>query len=819
MSEERLSPLYGRMQKPVKYSARRRPIPKPPLPPRNPKEHRDYLLGLLDKTESSIKSKQSKKVEGATHSLIAVKVHPGSEVKLSSLETRKEGVRVILRDDTSNIIILDTPGTELKALRRKIEAYGSKSFPQTRCKGTANPANNDLVAPIDKIELARFKLIWSLNLRKYGRNLDVESLQWFEVSCRGGIHDEEAESQRSRSELKAGLELLGLRNTGIPEYLAPERIIFFFQCSLKQLQSLFELTDCIFEVEMIQPMVLNWLFAEKISVTDLPKITSIPPAESAPAVVVLDSGINSKHSLLGKAVALECSVHPEDNSSVDVIGHGTEMAGIALYGDDVQRVVANGEARPSHWIDSVRIFTHDKSKIHSKDGRPFWAKMIEEAVKRAVSDGHRSNCKVFSLAITSEQEFPGTATSWSLAVDQLAYNEGSGRLFCISIGNCKDINRSFLKNFPQENLLRKIEDPAQAFNAITIGGFTSKVTLPPDKKYGNLKILSKAGEISPHTRSGRVADVELPIKPDVVFEAGNFAYDDTFVPDSYIPTLASLSSGHNLSNPYVITHGTSMATALAAKFVADLWKIGPKLRPETIRALLVHSASWTKEMKEQFRSKDDLISVCGYGVPSFEIASYCTRERATVLIEDTLSNQIRDDKGSPGGRQMKVFRLPLPEKELTDAQNKQVELRVTLSYFAEPNSALGKSSHGMDLGWDIQGPYEKEDQFLKRINDAMRGASTVDSTKGFKNWHIGPQRRNRGTVQSDRWTGPASDLAGAKLIAVYPRYGWWNRRKKLAEKGMSFALVVSVLAPGIEVYNHIKTTIEVPTPVEVEIGV
>lgn len=45
------------------------------------------------------------------------------------------------------------------------------------------------------------------------------------------------------------------------------------------------------------------------------------------------------------------------------------------------------------------------------------------------------------MAITAEDSEQGKPTSWSGAVDSIAYNNGkAGRLFMVSAGNIKDIN-------------------------------------------------------------------------------------------------------------------------------------------------------------------------------------------------------------------------------------------------------------------------------------------------------------------------------------------------------------------------------------------
>jgi hypothetical protein len=68
-------------------------------------------------------------------------------------------------------------------------------------------------------------------------------------------------------------------------------------------------------------------------------------------------------------------------------------------------------------------------------------------------------------------------------------------------------------------------------------------------------------------------------------------------------------------------------------------------------------------------------------------------------------------------------------------------------------------------------------------------------------------------VQSDRWSGPASYLAGEKLLAVYPVLGWWERRAELRTASMRFALIVSVVVPGLEIYAPIRAAVEVSVEV------
>ena len=111
----------------------------------------------------------------------------------------------------------------------------------------------------------------------------------------------------------------------------------------------------------------------------------------------------------------------------------------------------------------------------------------------------------------------------------------------------------------------------------------------------------------------------------------------------------------------------------------------------------------------------------------------------------------------------------------------------------------------------MQGPQESEAEFMQRINVLKRslgptGKRTKVATKESFPRDVGIRLRSRGTVQSDRWRGKMSALAGDKLIAVVPVLGWWDQRSALKTQDMRFSLVVSVSGPGV--YAAIQPRVE-----------
>ena len=176
---------------------------------------------------------------------------------------------------------------------------------------------------------------------------------------------------------------------------------------------------------------------------------------------------------------------------------------------------------------------------------------------------------------------------------------------------------------------------------------------------------------------------------------------------------------------------TSAAAAQASWMAAQIQAHYQDAWPETVRGLLVHTATWTDTMRGQFlpdpARKGDyakLLRICGYGVPSLERALYCAANLLTLVSQAELQPYDKRD-GRMVTRDMHLYRLPWPLDALRDLGETQVEMRMTLSYFIEPGPGeIGwrdryrYPSHA--LRFAVNGPGEEEDGFVARINALAR---------------------------------------------------------------------------------------------------
>src|SRR6185437_3161134 len=134
--------------------------------------------------------------------------------------------------------------------------------------------------------------------------------------------------------------------------------------------------------------------------------------------------------------------------------------------------------------------------------------------------------------------------------------------------------------------------------------------------------------------------------------------------------------------------------------------------------------------------------------------------------------------------EMKTYSLPWPRAALQALETTEVTMKVTLSYFVEPNpseTARNRNSryasHGLRFAVNL--PDESSSQFQKRINKLSREEGETIPRQTDDGWLLGSQLWSKGSLHHDIWRGPASDLARGDSIAVFPVSGWWKDRPHL----------------------------------------
>lgn len=570
-----------------------------------------------------------------------------------------------------------------------------------------------------------------------------------------------------------------------------------------------------------------------------------PPAD-APAVCVFDTGVNRGHALIEPALApgdmhaLRNEWGTDDHHNR---GHGTSMAGLSLHGDLTASLGDGSRPVLTHRLESVKVLP--PRGFDANDPKSFGVLTQSATVMPEIVAPARS--RVYCMAVTNDNVSGSTASSWSAAIDQAASgrmiaddpapapngqpgddNARPKRLFIVSCGNIPP-ELEMARIQPQDNY--PIEDPAQAWNALTIGGCTD-LTRITDAGLAGWTAAVNAGELSPHSRtSANWPQGSTPIKPELVMEAGNRAISpnrrDIVTPES----LSLLTTGKDVAEPLVSFDASSAAAAQAARMAAALRAAHPDYWPETIRAMMVHGAEWTGPMSRLLndaigkRARYQLVRRFGYGVPDFDRAVASARNHLALFAQANIQPFKMED-----GRKFNTchyYKLPIPADMLERLENEQLEMKVTLSYFIDPNPGLAANvdpqryqSHG--LRFDHQRRNESVARFKARVNPAERDDGRRPNIEGVdQRWLLGEDSISAGSLHCDVWRGPAIELLNRDLICVKPVNGWWRNRAspKVVNRSSRYALIVSLKAlnPDIDIYTPISVRVGVPVPVEIEI--
>lgn len=565
-----------------------------------------------------------------------------------------------------------------------------------------------------------------------------------------------------------------------------------------------------------------------------------PAPPEAPAVCHLDTGVFRGHQLISGSLASSDQHTIVDPYGNDRNGHGTSMAGLALYGDHLDDLLTGTQGvRLRHRLESVRILTGGKDPVPQNTDPRDYASGTISAVSLPETTSSRK--RVYCMPISAKPDAkPGRPTLWSAAVDALAAGTNiviadatigliskpdpdTSRLFIVSTANVDEYRDDYLENSD----LSPIEDPGQSWNALTVGAYTDLDRVPTDPMFENYRPISPRGELSPHSRTSLLfGDRPWPIKPEICLEGGNVLTDGRGMFEERNPLVFLRSVGIRNDVALTSANATSAATAQAARLAALAMDRYPSYWPETIRGLLTHEAEWTAPMRVQLDAcggkktkRVRLLRRYGWGVPTDKAVLTSTHRAVTMVVQDEF--RPFDDKYRL--RELRLHSLPWPRETLESLGEDDVRLRITLSYFIEPSATRrgwrGKytyASHG--LRFDLQDPMETANEFLARINrqavsEEDKGAPLAGSSHSNR-WLLGERSRNHGSLHRDEWTGTGVELAACNNVVVYPVGGWWknNRRRDRQKLPVRYALLISLStrAQRADLYTPIMTQLEVP---------
>ncbi len=789
----------------------------------DPRQHAQFIGSQLRKCqEEKISRRQVAAIRYKEGLYLEFSGVAHKSLKTESLENITQGIRLLNVQEEKGVTkaTVYVPSAKAGYFLKKVEAYAESLDEEGK------PKYNDLVCSIEDVREAVIESFWVGNKEFIPGNEPV----WCEIWLRYAM-GHQAEAEENFFHCCEKLQIV--RNTQEIEF--PERVVFLIRADRNILESL--LTSCDYIAEFRRAPEPLSFFSELAGKEQAEwagnLLERLKIDDTQATVCLLDTGISAEHPLI-KPLLIQDGFQSVDNSwlASDHDGHGTEMAGVALYYDLKDKLITDEEIYISHKLESVKILPPRGS-----NDPELYGAVTEQAVALAElqnPDANRSICMAVSAPEYTDGD--GRPSSWSGAIDGLAAgvdNElGDKRLIIVSAGNVPP-NEFELGKYPEINTLYSVENPGQAWNALTVGAYNNDIIIQ-NKDFKGFKPLADVGELSPYSTTSVTWDNKWPIKPEILLNGSNIATNGTDY--SECPDFSLLTTGRDhLTHLFSNIWATSAATAQAAWMAAQIYAEYPKIWPETVRGLMVHSARWTQKMYAQLCSDEkktsgrrNLVRSCGYGIPNLDRAVHCMDNSVNMIIQGELQPYKR--YGSRCSmNEMHLHTLPWPKNVLEELGDINAELRVTLSYFVEPGPG--------EVGWrdkyryascglrfDVINNNETSEDFIKRVNASARGEDKKDrgdGSSGSGRWFLGSKVRDVGSIHSDFMELSGVELSEINQIAVYPVVGWWRERAYLNHYNdkIRYSLIVTISTPEQDVDLYTPIITQITTPVEVRLNI
>ncbi|MCC9018957.1 S8 family peptidase [Flavobacterium lipolyticum] len=556
----------------IPYTSNSTRGPQVNIPDRDVASHSQKLTEAFEEIWKNIQNARNEReaifLRSKQGTYLEFKSSIGFDLITKSLEDIRQGVRLLnIRQigEKENEEILCTvyvPSGKESFFLKKVSDYADTENLTIYGK----PKNQNLINSINDVKIAFVESLWTDPIQFLPDEISSWCEIWLRhnnVDAKGIIDDFLILLSENRIEHKTN-------------YLNfPERAVLIVKVNRKQLSEIVAQTDYLAEIRIAQETAGFWTGQSNRDqqewVEDLLGRLQIEDDINV-RVCILDSGVNNGHSLLAPVLEdIHClTVRPSwlTNDHESGSGHGTLMSGIAAYNNIEEMLESSEVIILSHKLCSVKIIPPPSQEATPME---LWGDITSQAINRTEINLPNERI-VYCMAITSVLDIDkGRPSSWSGAIDNIAFSESAEKLIIISAGNV--VNSFDWDAYPESNLTCSVQNPAQSWNSLVVGAYTEKIDIKDSSYHDYVPVASK-GQLSPFSSTSSLWEKKWPIKPDVVFEGGNILRNESgdFV-DRYEDFGALSTSKNPVVRQFDTINATSAATAKASWMAAKIMSV------------------------------------------------------------------------------------------------------------------------------------------------------------------------------------------------------------------------------------------------------
>lgn len=789
----------------------------------NISEHSKHLLGQISILTEPVKEKTN---PFRFDPKLIFKLKMAKQGYISDDLVTLTGLNCLAREPNKAIVVFSSDN-ELTEFKKRLENYSQiEDGPKYEYLGAI-----DDVVPLERED-------------RIGRLLELKPVESDELAPLDLELWHTGDRQEMRKYLDGITEILEYLSSDTAPMRMSDRYIGEYLC-IARIKVTHEVLELLLEVEIVKEIdrppqpAFESTADYNLPIVSFPEVVS-PPQDNC-GILVIDSGVQRGHPLIAQVLG-EAEVFPDANRQFikggpdDVNGHGTNVAGIAIYGD-VENCIKQRSFDPTAWLFSARV-TNEENQY---DEDLLVETQLDQAIRAFVEQ--YPNCKVINISLgNADQIYRDGLKQFRLAakIDEIAYQyQHKNIVFVISAGNNfhEELKYEQLRNEYPNYLLNKnarIIDPATSAIALTVGSLsfgrgsittnTSDVRLQP--------IAKLPGYPSYFTRTG--FGVDGMIKPDLVDFGGDLVLDLSYRESLGLPKVRELEhsvagvsvltlSKHYNSSLFHFCSGTSFAAPRVANLAAQLFTKYPDASSNLIRALIVNSALLPKEIPPEFhcnskqsqREKTKTIknqlAIYGYGQPELQRAMY-SAENYVVLSEDNISIKV----GS-----FHIYEIPQLPSDFLKKQGTRI-LSITLAFDPPTRPTRGDSYLGVTMEFDLFKSIDREivrNAYETATKTSLPDESPDNTKTKLKEKHgagievtLSPSStvRKKGTIQRgqveifDRST--KYDRGNMTLIVSCNRK--WAKPDEIEIQRYALVACISHSDPTVDLYNRMKIQIE-----------
>jgi hypothetical protein len=774
----------------------------------NPGQHGQTLLRSAEALADRLQTRGAEASAGINPRLLfRLRLHPRGN--LSDDVVARMGLRVLAQDGNRRLVVFPNDAT-LTALRDRIAQY-ARSEDGSRFQEVAAI---DAIEELTAADRTGPRLTATPLESDESEAVDVEL--WHPGSRDDALAmiDEIREAFHDRVEVTdqyvgASLCLMRVRLTG---------------------QTLSDLLNVDY-VKEIDRRPAPWIALAEVQDAELGQYeVGASPAAEVVGVIVVDSGAVAAHPLLSPAIADSAAFPSRLAAAGDDVGdgdaeagHGTSVAGIAVYGD----IAACLNSRS--FDPAVPVFV---ARVTAEGDQYDPDLLVETQLRSAVEYfvTRYAQAKVVNISLgDSRYPYPDRGLQFRFAalVDELAYDYRDREIvFVASVGNFAVLSRhspeQALTDYPAYLLEpeARVIDPGTSAIALTVGGISPGEAVVAEWQTPLIdRDIAAPTWPSPFTRSG--PGVQGGVKPDVVELAGTLRFARGGLAAGAaagIPTTSNAFAPPAGQLLHMVV-GTSFAAPKVANLAARLFEAFPGASSNLVRALIADSARVPPDRPPSLthlpEAHPSILNLYGYGQPDYERARWSSDSRVLLIDEglidvDTfrlyevppIPEEFRESRGDGYISVTLAFDPPTRHTRSNDY------VGIAMEYALFKNVTAGVVREALRR-WT---PDEQDE-----LQDDLPGVGTIESNR--VKLEPGNRIRSRGTLQRgvERVANRAWRYDGRSLVLAMT----CRRRWAPVDIGTQrYALVVSVRhsSPVVLLYDRIRARTRLYERARVRVG-